>query len=160
MAEPRPKPSRIIGIDYGLARLGIALSDESKLIASPLMTFQAEKKAERTVTKLVEELQKHQLLMHYEIAEIVVGLPLMMSGKMGFLADEVKHFVELLRKLVQAPVVTWDERLTTVQAERAMRETTMTRKKRSKVVDTVAAVIILQNYLDHKHIKREQQLNP
>ena len=150
MQESKPKARRIIGIDFGMARLGLAYSDESKTIASPLAVIQAEKKSEQTVSKVVKELKQHEQQFNYEIEEIVVGLPLLMSGKVGLLADEVKHFVELLKKSIQAPVVTWDERLTTVQAERSMRETSLTRKRRSKVIDTVAAVIILQNYLDHK----------
>ena len=76
-----------------------------------------------------------------------------MSGKVGFLADEVKHFIEFLKKATAVPVVTWDERLTTVQAERSLRESSLSRKKRTQFVDTVAAVIILQNYLDHKKFK-------
>lgn len=152
MQGSKPKPRRIIGIDFGMARLGIAYSDESKTIAMPLAVIQAEKKSEQTVSKVVKELKQHQQQNNYEIEEIVVGLPLLMSGKFGLLADEVKHFVEQLKKSIQAPVVTWDERLTTVQAERSMRESNLTRKRRAKVVDTVAAVIILQNYLDHKRM--------
>jgi putative Holliday junction resolvase len=144
--------TRIIGIDFGMARIGLAISDERKIIATPLMILTAEKKSEETVFKLLQELQKHQDSQHYTLELIVVGMPLMMSGKKGFLADEVQHFVDLLKKETPIPVITWDERLTTVQAERSMREGHMTRKQRSKVVDTVAAVIILQNYLDHKKI--------
>ncbi len=143
-------PTRILGIDYGLARIGISLSDESKILASPLMIFAAEKKSENTAVKLLEFLQKHQSEHHYSIEQIVIGLPLMMNGKVGLLADEVKHFVEELRKLTPIPIVFWDERLTTVQAERSLRESSMSRKKRAKVVDTIAAVIILQSFLDSR----------
>lgn len=149
----KSKASRTVGIDWGMVRLGIAVSDESKILASPLMTLQADKKTEKTVEKLLAELAKHQETMHYIIDEIVVGLPLMMSGKYGLQADEVKHFVELLRQQVTCPVVTWDERLTTVQAERSLRESSLTRKRRSQTVDTVAAVLILQNYLDAKKFR-------
>src|SRR5262245_46685809 len=114
----KPKGTRIVGIDFGMARLGIAISDETKTIAMPLMTFPASKKMEQTVEKLLQELAQHQASLHYTIEEIVVGLPLMMSGKVGFLADEVKHFVDILRQLIVCPITTWDERLTTVQAER------------------------------------------
>ena len=119
------------------------------------MILQAEKKTERTISKLIQELNQHQEKFKYSILEIVVGMPLMMSGKVGFLADEVKHFVALLQQQVPCPIVTWDERLTTVQAERSMRESSLTRKRRAQTVDTVAAVIILQNYLDFKKIKRD-----
>lgn len=144
------KPTRTIGIDYGMARIGVAVSDERKIIAKPLMTIKAEKQSEATVAKVVAELAKDQAANHYTIDVIVVGMPLMMSGKMGFQADEVKHFVELLRKAVTMEVVTWDERLTTVQAERSLQESSLSRKRRSKIVDEVAAVIMLQSYLESK----------
>jgi putative holliday junction resolvase len=144
------KPGRIVGIDYGLARIGLAISDENKIIAFPLATITTEKKSEDTAAKLLESLNKHQEAYHCEIEHIVIGLPLMMSGKMGLLADEVKHFVEILKTLTSIPITCWDERLTTVQAERSLRESSMTRKKRAKVIDAVAAVIILQNFLDLK----------
>jgi putative Holliday junction resolvase len=145
--------TRIVGIDYGLARIGVALSDESKMISSPMATIASEKRAEQTVIKLLNELTNHQKVHRYTLEEIVIGLPLMMNGKSGLLADEVRHFVELLRAATSIPIVTWDERLTTVQAERALRESSMTRKKRSKMVDTVSAAILLQSYLDHRFLK-------
>lgn len=141
-------PTRIVGIDFGLARIGVALSDETKLIATPWMTVAAEKKLDRTVAKLLAELDRDQKVKGYTVAAIVVGLPLMMDGTLGFLADEVRHFVELLKTNTAIPIATWDERLTSVLAERSLRESEMSRKKRSKVVDKVSAAIILQNYLD------------
>jgi putative Holliday junction resolvase len=147
------KPTRSIGLDFGMARIGVAVSDESKTIAMPLLTLRVESKTENTVVKLLAEIKKHQDVYGYEIDVIVIGMPLLMSGKMGLLADEVKNFIAHLEKVTSIPIVTWDERLTSVQAERSMREGSMTRKKRAKVVDTVAAVIILQNYLDHKKIQ-------
>lgn len=149
----KPARTRIAALDYGMARIGVALSDETKTIAAPLKTLTTEKQLERTATKLVNELNLHQKDNRYTLEEIIIGLPLMLSGKSGLLADEVKTFVELLRKKIDIPVTTWDERLTTVQAERAMRESTMTRKQRSKLVDTVSAVILLQSYLDFKKIQ-------
>lgn len=146
----RPKASRIIGIDYGVARFGIAISDETKIIAMPLMTITAESKSEKTAVKILAQLKAASDLNKYDIAEIVIGLPLMMSGKFGMQADDVTHFVNLLKTMTNIPIFTWDERLTTVQAEKSMREGNMSRKKRSKVVDKVAAVIILQSYLDSK----------
>jgi putative holliday junction resolvase len=119
----------------------------------PFMTLKAEKKTESTISKLLHELKLHQEKFRYEISEIVIGLPLMMSGQVGFLADEVKNFIELLKKAVTVPIISWDERLTTVMAERSLRESSLSRKKRSQLVDTTAAVIILQNYLDHKRLK-------
>lgn len=158
---PKAKPliQRIIGLDYGLARIGIALSDERQIIASPMLTFVCEKKLEQTVTKLILQLNNHAETNKYVIEEIVIGLPLMMSGKKGMIADEVIHFVELLRQQTSIPITTWDERLTTVQADRSLREGSMSRKKRSKVVDVVAACIILQNFIDHKNIQRWRTLD-
>ena len=155
----KTKPTRIVSLDYGLARIGVALSDERKIIASPLMTIQAEKKSEKTAVKVVHELQQHQDKLLYTLEEIVIGLPLLLSGKSGHLADEVKHFIELLKKLTTVPIVTWDERLTTVQAEKALREGSMNRRQRSKVVDTVSAAILLQGYLDHRVIKSARMLD-
>ncbi|MBS4168309.1 Holliday junction resolvase RuvX [Parachlamydia sp. AcF125] len=146
----KPLPKRIISLDYGLARIGMAISDESQTIASSLQTVTTEKKVEKTVEKLHHELLAIQKKFGCEIEEIVVGLPLLMSGKKGSQADEVLHFIELFKTVISIPILTWDERLTTVQAERALREGALNRKKRSKVVDAVAAVLILQNYLDHK----------
>lgn len=157
MLNPRPRPKRILGIDYGLSRIGLSLSDERKIIASSLTTFQAEKKAEQTVIKLVQFLKDHQDKEGYDLEEIVIGYPLMMSGKTGFLADEVKHFTSLLEQVLPVPIKLWDERLSTVQAERSLKESFLTRKQRSKVVDKVSALIILQSYLDYRQLSNDQQ---
>lgn len=144
------KRGRIVGIDYGLKRIGVALSDEMKIIASPQPTMEAMRKAERTVIKVAEELAQLAADNKCEIEEVVIGLPLKMSGESSHLTDEVKHFVELLREAIDIPVKTWDERLTSVQANRSLQEANLTRKRRSKMVDSVAAVIILQSYLDSR----------
>jgi putative Holliday junction resolvase len=157
MAPIRKKGTRSIGIDFGMARIGIAVSDETKIIAMKLMTLKTESKTEKTIDKLLLEIKKHQESLNYEVDVIVIGMPLMMSGKTGFLADEVKNFIALMQKVTTIPLATWDERLTSVQADRSMRESNMTRKERSKLSDTVAAVIILQNYLDHKKIQSLRQ---
>ncbi|MBA3722452.1 MAG: Holliday junction resolvase RuvX [Parachlamydiaceae bacterium] len=143
-------PKRILGIDYGQKRLGLAISDERKIIATPLITFLAEQRSEQTVAKFIDYITKLQESNKYIIEEMVIGLPLMMNGTTGLLADEVKHFVSLLEKSCAIPIKTWDERLSTVQAERSLREGHMTRRQRTKVVDTVSATIILQSYLDSK----------
>lgn len=150
----KTKPKRLVGIDFGMARFGVAISDEMQIIATPYQTMTAEKKVGLTVAKLVALLNHLQETFKCEIEEIIVGLPLMMSGRTGFQADEVKHFVQLLAQATPIPVRTWDERLTTVQADRSLRESQMTRKKRSKVVDIVSAAIILQSYLDLKGINK------
>jgi putative Holliday junction resolvase len=142
------KKSRIVGIDFGMARIGLALSDESKLIAASLETLKAERKSQLTVDKLIAFLKQHAKEHRYQIAAMVIGFPLLMSGKKGLLADEVTHFVALLKLAIEVPIITWDERLSSVQADRLLREGNLSRKKRSQKVDGVAAVIILQNYLD------------
>lgn len=153
--HPKLKAKRIVGIDFGMSRIGLALSDERQIIATPFQTLKAEKKTDLTIIKLLTLLNELQKTHSCEIEEIIVGLPLMMSGRNGFLADEVKHFVDLLSKSTSIPIRTWDERLTTVQAERSLRESQMSRKKRSQVVDVVSAIIILQSYLDHKYLKKQ-----
>lgn len=155
MSIEKSRPGRIVGIDYGLARIGIALSDEQKIIATSLVTLSAEKKSEATAAKLVQQLQKHANDHNYLIERIVIGMPLLMSGKKGMLADEVQHFIELLKTAIDVPIISWDERLSSVQADRSLREGNLNRKRRSKMVDAVAATIILQSYLDHIKLKDE-----
>lgn len=152
-SQSKPRAKRIIGIDFGMSRLGLALSDERQIIASPFRTIQAEKKSEKTAAKFAALFLEIEKEYSCEIEEIIIGMPLMMSGKKGVLADAVKSFVDLLSEVTAIPIRVWDERLTTVQAERSLRESHMTRKRRSQVVDIVSAAIILQSYLDLKHLR-------
>ncbi len=142
------KATRIISLDYGLARIGVALSDERKIIALGSVTIVAEKKAEQTAQKISVELNKLAEAQKFEIEKIVLGFPLKMNGTRGLQADDVAHFAELLKQHIDCEIVLWDERLTTVQADRSLREGNLTRKQRAKQVDKVAAVLILQSYLD------------
>jgi len=144
--------TRILGIDYGMKRIGLAISDETHLIASAIETFDASKKMEETIELLVRRLDEHQKEKGYMLKEVVVGLPLKMSGEMSYISDEVVLFTDLLSKALPVPVIKWDERLTSVQAERAMMEGPYSRKKRTKKLDQISAVIILQNYLDSKNL--------
>lgn len=132
---------RIVSIDYGLKRLGLAISDETKTIASSLGTLLAGKNSAETISFILKKLEP------YTIEKIIIGNPIHMNGKVGFLADEVAHFLTLLQQAVSCPVILWDERLSTVQAERALMQGGMNRKKRSQLVDSVAAIIILQSFL-------------
>lgn len=143
------KPTRLVGLDWGTARIGVALSDQRKIIATPLLTIKAEKKSEETAKKVLHALLTHAEANKYDIESIVIGMPLMMSGKSGFQADEVKNFIEQLKALTPIPLIAWDERLTTSMAERSLKESSLTRKRRAQVVDSVAAILILQSYLDH-----------
>lgn len=142
---------RIVSVDYGIVRIGLAISDERKCIATSLGMIAAQKTAEGNVKVLLDALKT------YSVDALIIGMPLHMNGKMGFLADEVKHFIACLQKHVSFPVVAWDERLSTVQAERALREAELSRKKRSKVIDGVAAVILLQSYLSFLDLQAERK---
>ncbi|MEI8365142.1 MAG: Holliday junction resolvase RuvX [Parachlamydiaceae bacterium] len=154
--QARQRPGRVVAIDYGMARIGIALSDERKILATALVTMRTERKAEATAEKLIQELSRHAEANSYRIEEIVVGMPLMMNGKHGMLADEVDHFITLLKSHIDIPIVCWDERLTSVQANRSLLEGNFSRKKRAKFVDAVAATIILQSYLDSLKAKNDR----
>ena len=126
--------------------MGVAVSDPSRVIASGLesITRATIKKDIQAVKRLVHE---------YEVEEIVVGLPKMMNGELGIQAKKVLSFVESLRVWVEIPVILWDERLTTVAAEKFLIEANMRRKKRKGTVDKVAATLILQGYLDSRTAK-------
>lgn len=139
--------TRIVALDYGSARIGVAISDEMKILASPITVFECPKQKNQIPQKIWEFLETHATKGNYTIETIVVGLPLLMNGQKGAQAEEVLSFIEVLKKLTSAPIVTLDERLTTRQAETVMREASLTRKQRSAVVDKMAAVIILQSYL-------------
>ena len=137
------KKTRIASIDYGLKRLGVAISDENKIIATSLGVVTAGKNSLETIQSLLT------LLKPYQLERIVIGYPIHMNGKIGFLADEVKHFLSLLQPHVLCELTLFDERLSSVQAERSLKEGGMRRKKRAQVIDAVSAVILLQCYLGY-----------
>jgi putative holliday junction resolvase len=129
----------ILGIDFGQARIGVAISDELRLLAHPVETIPASKEAVNRVAALASE---------KNVEQIVIGIPRLMSGGLGIAAEEVMRFVETVRKAVSCEVVTWDERLTTVAAHRALRDAGKKTKETRGYVDQVAAQMILQGYLD------------
>ncbi len=130
---------RLLSIDYGKARVGFAYSDERKLLASPWQTF-------ARTTPFNEIKKKLSFLEPLEF--LVVGLPLLLNGKEGEMAQEARIFGEALASYLQIPCLFWDERLSSAQAERLMQEGSLSRKKRASLSDTFAATLILQNYLD------------
>ena len=136
---------RIMGLDYGTVTVGVAISDALKITAQGIETIRRkeENKLRRTLAR-IEELVKA-----YEVDTIVVGLPKNMNNTMGERANKSVEFADMVRRRTGVEVVMWDERLTTVTAHNAMLEADISRKKRYDVVDKVAAVIILQNYLDY-----------
>jgi len=133
---------RVVSIDYGLARIGLAVSDERKIIASSLGVLEREKGMEATLQKLLAKLSP------YTVETIIVGLPLHLDGKKSFLSEETTFFMKKLQEAISCPVLPWDERLSTAQAERFLRETTLTRKKKAGIIDAIAAMILLQSYID------------
>ncbi len=136
---------RIMGLDYGTVTVGVAISDALKITAQGIETIRRkeENKLRRTLAR-IEELVKA-----YEVDTIVVGLPKNMNNTMGERANKSVEFADMVRRRTGVEVVMWDERLTTVTAHNVMLEADISRKKRYDVVDKVAAVIILQNYLDY-----------
>lgn len=133
--------TRVMGVDIGHKRTGIALSDETRFIATPLTVLEMVpgKKWAKEIARLVEE---------REVAQIVAGLPLNHNGEEGDDAIAILKFIALLRENVKVPVVEWDERFTTAQAERSLLAADVSRKGRKAVIDKIAASIILQGYLD------------
>jgi putative holliday junction resolvase len=129
----------ILGVDFGRARIGLAISDELRLLAHPLETIPAGNKAVARIAEIVRE---------KKIDRVVVGVPKLMSGKMGPAANEVLRFVEKLRAILPCQVFTWDERLTTVAAQRALHESGKKTRATREYIDQVAAQMILQGYLD------------
>lgn len=135
---------RILGIDYGDRRVGISVSDPLGITAQGVCTLE-----NKVFEKMMENLEK--IIDEYKPAEIVLGMPKNMDGSIGFRGEITLEFKERLEKISNdAKIVLWDERLTTVSADRIFHVTGTKGKDRKKVVDTVAASIILQSYLDSK----------
>ena len=132
---------RIMALDVGSKRIGVALSDPLKITAQGLQTFQR--------TTLEEDVKGlWQLIDEHEVSQLVVGLPKNMDGTIGFKAEEVQQFIADLTAERKIETIWIDERLTTVSAERVLLEADVSRAKRKKVIDKMAAVVILQSYLD------------
>ncbi|HEY2714521.1 MAG TPA: Holliday junction resolvase RuvX [Chthoniobacterales bacterium] len=138
---------RIMGIDYGSARIGVALSDELQLLAHPAETVPATNHV--TALERIVALAKEK-----NVERIVIGLPRHMNGSLGASANQVRRFAESLRALVDFKIETWDERLSTVAAQRSLHAAGKSSRKTRAIIDQVAAQILLQSYLD------SLQLNP
>lgn len=138
---------RILALDYGSVRIGVAVSDALLITAQGLETIRR--------TSFTEDLKKiESIIREYDVGEIVVGLPISMDGTHSMKTDETLKFVKNLSANVSLPVKTYDERLTTMQAERTLLEADMSRSKRKGLRDRLAAQLILQSYLDSR--KREE----
>lgn len=132
---------RVLGIDYGHKRLGLALSDDDGVLASPLPVYLRIDTDQDLayLTRLAKE---------KEVGQIVIGLPRNMDGSLGEMANEVLAFVDTLKQRLGLSVDTFDERLSSVEAERVLIQADLSRKRRKNLKDSLAAVLILQGYLE------------
>lgn len=133
---------RVLCLDVGEKRTGVAVSDALGMTANGIKTIES-KDPIIEIKKIIDDYQE-------EIGSIVVGMPRMMNGTVGVQGEKVLAFVEKLKDEIPLPVILWDERLSTVTAEKVLIETNISRKKRKGLRDKVAATVILQNYLDSK----------
>lgn len=142
---------RCLGLDLGSKRIGVALCDPEERVATPLTVVERSKSRSHdhaNIARLVEE---------YEVEAVVVGLPLNMSGKVTAAAQSAREETEQLRAALGIPVHLYDERLTTVTANRSLMEMEMKSDARRRVVDKVAAAVMLQAYLDHRRNERRME---
>ena len=134
--------NRVLGLDVGARRIGVAVSDPLGITAQGLETLHRK-------NKKYDFSFLHRIIRDYEVKEIVVGLPLRMSGAEGIQAEKIQAFAEDLRKHFKLPVHLWDERLTSAEANRLLRETDLSIEKRGQAVDRMAAILILQSWMEH-----------
>lgn len=132
--------TRVLALDPGTKRIGVALSDELGWTAQPLETYER-----RSLAADVAHIQC--LVQMHEVREVVMGLPLRLDGRVGAAAESAQQFMEQLSQALPVPVIAWDERFTTKAAEDLLIRANMSRKKRKGTVDRVAAAILLQSYL-------------
>lgn len=132
---------RILALDHGTKRIGVAVSDELKMIAQPLEYIDAEPFA-GFLSRLKD------ILREKEVELILIGMPRNMDGSYGPAASKVQEFVTVLKEAITVPIKTWDERLTSAQANRFLIQADVRRDKRKEKVDKTAAAILLQSYLD------------
>ena len=132
---------RILGLDHGTKRIGVAVSDELKMIAQPLVFIDAE-----PLASALEQLCG--ILKEKDVELIVLGMPRNMDGTYGPAAEKVREFMTQLTNVTSLPIRTWDERLTSAQANRILLEANVRRGKRKEKVDAMAAAVLLQSFLD------------
>lgn len=143
---------RIMGLDFGAKTVGVAVSDSLLLTAQgvEIIRRKEENKLRQTLARIEE------LITEYEVTEIVLGLPKNMNATEGVRVELTKEFKDKLERRTGLPVAMWDERLTTVEADKIMMETGVRRENRRKYVDKIAAVLILQGYLDRKSMEKNE----
>jgi putative Holliday junction resolvase len=140
---------RIIGLDIGDKRIGVAISDHMGWTAQGLETIE-------NTGKNAVHAKLQRIIDEYKPDKIIIGLPLNMNGSEGYRAELVKKFGEDIKTFYPGEIIYWDERLTTVSAHRAMIDGGVRRKKRKQKVDQIAAILILQNYLDYYNNLRKE----
>ncbi len=136
------KKVRALGLDLGTKRIGVAVSDSEGLLATPIEVILRQKDARQDYLAVVE------LVKEWEVNIVVVGMPYSLDGQEGPMAQKTLEEVESLSDILPVPVVTYDERLTTVTAERSLREQGVSSKEGRKVIDQLAAAVLLQAWLD------------
>ena len=141
---------RILGIDYGDKNIGLAISDKLLFTAQPLGLY-------KTINKTEDKKYFLQLASRYKISKIVIGLPLRLDGSAGTRVEKTKKFAAWLKKTLQLPIVMWDERLTTRQANFILNQQKIKDKKKKKLKDQVSANIILSSYLEHIRHQSDDQ---
>jgi len=144
---------RIMGLDVGSKTIGVAISDELGITAQGLKTIKR-----RAMEDDLRELD--DIISQFQIEKIVVGLPKNMDGSLGKQAEFVLGWVDDLKSKIHLPVETWDERLSTVEASRTLLKADLSRKKRKGVIDKLAAVLILQGYLQQIGSRKDEPLPP
>ena len=144
---------RIMGLDFGSRTVGVAISDSLLLTAQgvEIIRRKEENKLRQTLAR-IEEIAKE-----YGVEKIVLGFPKHMNNDIGERAEKSLEFKEMLERRTGLPVVMWDERLTTVEADRTMMETGIRRENRKEYVDMIAAVFILQGYLDRRNNEKKKE---
>ena len=146
------KQKRILCLDLGDKRIGIAISDEFRLTAQPHKVIER-KNSSFDFSKIIDIIES------FQIGEIIVGMPFNMNGSMGPQAQKALAFIDKLKDKVQIPINQWDERLSSCAAEKTLIEANISRRKRKNIIDKMAAQYILQGYLDHKNISIEDNMN-
>lgn len=142
---------RIMGLDLGDKRIGVALSDPMGWTAQGLEVITSKGSGNADIMKIKEVARQH------EVERVIVGLPRNMDGSPGPRAEKASAFAGRLAKALELPVEMWDERLTTVAAERILLEADVSRARRRQVIDKMAAALILQNYLDSRAVKKDKE---
>ncbi len=142
---------RYMGLDVGDKTIGVAISDELGMTANPVVTITRTASIKRDIGEV------RRIAEENGVGRIVVGMPYMLDGSVGIQAEKVQAFIEELRRRIRIPVVTWDERLTTAEVERILIASDQSREKRKKVIDKMAAAVLLRSYMDHEQYAQRRE---